>query len=237
MKLFRMAIVTVLIDTHIKYAVYVHYSSLAATSTQPPSHVDPTNTPTYQVALLLRILLLSFLEHVVFIGVVTCMVEWKIGALRLSWSPIHAPSLPSSPLFSVTTPSPAAAASKVSLSKASRSFSSFFSSVVTRKLVQGLLYPTFGRLIVVFVMVWDPAIVVANLISLLVLSSQWQALRTVVSAAMAQRERRKEKESIKGWRVEMDAAALPFVVGLICKIMLRLAAFRVDGSCTNLYLV
>lgn len=37
--------------------------------------------------------------------------------------------------------------------------------------------------------------------------------------------------------MEMNAAALPFVVGLICKIMLRLAAFRVDASCTNLYLV
>jgi hypothetical protein len=113
----------------------------------------------------------------------------------------------------------------------------FFSSFIIRKLAQGLLYPTFGRLIVVFVMVWDPAIVVANLISLLVLSSQWQALRTVVSAAMTLGKRRWEEDNRRGWSMEMNAAALPFVVGLICKIMLRLAAFRVDASCTNLYLV
>lgn len=232
-----MAVVIILIDTHIKYAVYVHYSSLAATTTQPTSHVDPTDTPTYQVALLLRILLLSFLEHVVFIGVVACMVVWKLGARRLSWSPISAPSLSSSPLFSVTESSSAAAASEIPLSKASRSLVPFFSSFIIRKLAQGLLYPTFGRLIVVFVMVWDPAIVVANLISLLVLSSQWQALRTVVSAAMTLGKRRWEEDNRRGWSMEMNAAALPFVVGLICKIMLRLAAFRVDASCTNLYLV
>jgi len=109
---------------------------------------------------------------------------------------------------------------------------------MARKLVQGLLYPTFGRLIVVFVMIWDPAIVVANLISLLVLSSQWQALRTVVSAVVALGDEEGRQKGEKGNRmVEMDAAALPFVVGMVCKVMLRLAAFRLDASCTNLYLV
>jgi hypothetical protein len=88
-------------------------------------------------------------------------------------------------------------------------------------------------------MVWDPAVVVANLISLLVLSCQWQALRTVVSAAVALGDERGRKDGKRrgGRSVEIEAAALPFVVGLLCKIILRVAAFRVDASCTNLYLV
>lgn len=87
-------------------------------------------------------------------------------------------------------------------------------------------------------MIWSPAILVGNLISLLVLSSQWQALRTVVSAAVAFGGEQGRKEAKRwGRSVEMDAALFPFLVGLVCKVLLRLAAFRVDASCTNLYLV
>lgn len=235
-----MAVVLVLIDTHIKYAVYVHYSSL--TAPQPPDHIDPTDTPTYQVALLLRILLLSLLEHVVFIGVVAGLAMWRLGARRpcdISRPPnIGVSSIPSSSSSSSSSTSFKAAPSSSSTS--SKAPKSFFSSpsFVARKLVQGLLYPTFGRLIVVFVMIWDPAIVVANFISLLVLSSQWQALRTVVSAAVAlDGTGGSENRKTGGRIVEVDAAVMPFVVGLACKCLLRLAAFRVDASCTNLYLV
>lgn len=204
-QLWRMALVLTLVDTHIKYAIYVHYSSIS-----PPNHLDLTDTPKYQVSLLLRILLLSFVEHFVFVGIIVFLTTWMLAArLHLCHPQLRGPA---------STP--------------------YTRTFVTRKLVQALLFPNFGRCIVIFVMVWDPAFVVANLISLLVLLSQWQALRAVVAAAIALNERynqqRRKDDSVN---VEFYAAALPFVVGLSCKCLLRLVAFHVDEACTNLYLV
>lgn len=206
-QLWRMALVLTLVDTHIKYAIYVHYSSIS-----PPNHLDLTDTPKYQLSLLLRILLLSFVEHFVFFGIIVFLTTWMLAVrLHLCRPQLRGPA---------STP--------------------YTRTFVTRKLVQALLFPNFGRCIVIFVMVWDPAFVVANLISLLVLLSQWQALRAVVAAAIALNERynqQRKEDSVKRGNVEFYAAALPFVVGLSCKCLLRLVAFHVDASCTNLYLV
>ena len=237
-----MAAVLVILDTHVKYAIYVNSSSSSSSTSLSTTHIyhegDPTDTTKYQLQLLLRIFLLSVLEHLVFIGVVMGLALWRLAVARRRrrserqgregkegpqpQQTIQQTRPPSSPL-----PPPVSAAPL---------------SLVGRKLMQGLTYPEFGRLVVVFVMIWDNSISVSNLIGLLVLSSQWQALRAVMGvAAVAAGEREdegkeKEKEE-EGWRIEAELAAFPFLFALACKCLLRLAVYHLDAAAVNLWLV
>lgn len=199
-----MATVLVILDIHVKYATYVN--TTVSSSASPTAHTDTAN---YQLTLLLRILLLSVLEHLVFVGAVAGLAARWLARKRRRAD--QATSIPPPPLTPTTT---------------------------AQKLVQALLYPSFGRLLVVFVMVWESSVAVANLISLLVLSAQWQAVHTVVAAALALNalESGEEKEEGAGGG-KMGAVALPFVIGIALKGVVRLAAHRLDPACTNLYLL
>lgn len=215
-----MAAVLVILDTHIKYAIYVVHSSNAQTS-----EGDPTDTTRYQLQLLSRIFLLSVLEHVVFIGVVMGLALWRLAVARrrserhgLQQQQTRQQAKPPSPV-----PTPPAS-------------SSWTLSLVGRKLMQGLLYSEFGRLLVVFVFIWDNSISVSNLIGLLVLSSQWQALRAVMGvASVAAGEEGEEKK--EGWMIEAEMVAFPFLVALACTGLLRLAVYHLDAAAVNLWLV
>ena len=197
------------LDTHIKYAVYV-YSSGA----QPKEGTgvagagggrggeDLTDSPEYQLHLVLRIFLLSMLEHVVF------AVAVVVTALVASWGVEGSSSSSSS-----------------SSSSGEGTSSSSDAGLAVRKLLQCVLYPNFGQLLVVFVMIWDQQMIVANIISVLVLTSQYRALQAVTSHPSLLRAPGRPEGSSSAELKPMQQSlrhGLPLVVGLLCRSVLRL---------------
>lgn len=50
-----------------------------------------------------------------------------------------------------------------------------------KKVVQALVYPNFGRLVALFVMIWERSVVVINLITLLITTSQYLAFQAILT--------------------------------------------------------
>jgi hypothetical protein len=244
-QLLRVAAVLIVLDTHSRYAVYAHAASAATTTTDgssssssssssghaPPTTghpivtaaaaagaaggvlftvagEDPTDTPAFQLRLILRLLALTLLEHAAFAALVVGGAVWMLSRRRRTDAAAAAVAdggsksregLPSSPPL----PSPP--------------LPPYSPSHLAQKLLQALLYPAFGRLLVPFIMVWDPAVAVAGVIGALVLSSQWQALHAVVTSAPFALSA--ETAAVPSCEA---VVALPFLLGLVGRAGLRL---------------
>jgi hypothetical protein len=178
-----MALAFVVLDTHIKYSVYVY---------SPPSATDPADTAREQLHLLLHILLLSAAEHIVFASAFVAAVYAPGGWPRHKGGGAR--------------------------------------GVPIRRLLQCVLYPNFGRLLVLFVMIWDQQVIVANIIYVLVLTSQCLALE----AALGPEEGKGVGDEL--WAPQARAV-VPVLVGLACRFAVRLTVYLVSPSCATLALL
>lgn len=185
-------------------------------------------------------LLLSILEHVVHIGLIVLTVVWQEGWFIRKQEDMEPVIKDSSSSSTAEGPS----------SSSLPSAAGAFAPPSARKLVQCLLYPNFGRLVVVFVMIWDQQIVVANIISVLVLTSQWQGLRAVlgegggregmISGSNSGSNNKAvvippiPRRTVGEWARRLG---VPFLTGLGCKACLRLVAHTYDPTCTELWLI
>lgn len=212
--------------------------------------LDQDDTPAVQLRLLLRLFLLTLLEHAAFAGLVVGGALWLFrrrdrrsaedGALS-SNSSIRSRNNDHSG-GSTTQSSPSQTSDNTDPS------TSYPRAALARALLQALLYPAFGRLLVPFIMVWDPAVAVAGVVGALVLSSQWQALHAVAtsapfssssspSAAAAGAAASAEGAAVDSTKAPVPAAvvqaspssssvdavvALPFLLGLVGRAALRL---------------
>lgn len=243
-QLLRMAAVLVILDIHVKYAQYVNSTTSPTTPDTHHEEGDPTDTTRYQLQLLSRIFFLSVLEHVVFIAVLMGLSLWRLAVARRRIRRIsERQEREGKEMVQQQQVKQQAKPPKASPLPTPPASSSWSLSLVGHKVMQGLLYSEFGRLLVVFVHIWDNQISVSNLIGLLVLTSQWQALRAVMGVASVaageedKEEGNGEKEEEEGWRIEAEMVAFPFLVALACKGLLRLAVHHLDAAAVNLWLV
>lgn len=279
-----MAAVLLVLDTHSRYAVYAHAAAAAtaaafahsqnssSSSSSRPSHdhdimtaaaaaagaaggiIDPDDTPAVQLRLLLRLFLLTLLEHAAFAGLVVGGALWLFrrrdgkgaedGAMVSSRN--NSNNTNDGGSSTLSPPATATAAAQPADPDAS-----YTPAALARAILQALLYPAFGRLLVPFIMVWDPAVAVAGVVGALVLSSQWQALHAVATSApfssraaagasstegaggaatAAAADSAKESPSASAAVVAValssssvePVVALPFLLGLLGRAVLRL---------------
>ena len=214
-----MAAVLLVLDTHSRYAVYAHAAAAAAagaaahaqsSSSSSPSHdhdimtaaaaaagavggiLDQDDTPAVQLRLLLRLFLLTLLEHAAFAGLVVGGTLWLFrrrdrrsaedGAVSSNSSIRSSENDHSGGSTTLSSSSHSTATTAAQPSDTDPN-TSYPPAALARALLQALLYPAFGRLLVPFIMVWDPAVAVAGVVGALVLSSQWQALHAVATSA------------------------------------------------------
>lgn len=184
-QLLRVSCALILLDTHIKYAIYVHdMVPCTAWLSSPPSSasnasqeilssaLDPTDNPWDQIQVILWILLLSSLEFVAFTLTVV-LASIVLGKAA------YTKTTPASPAVSQPEVEPARKTSG-GLSKFLETWQQEGMGFTIDKLLKAVLYPNFGRLLVVFVMIWDQQIIVAYIISVLVLTSQYKAIQAVM---------------------------------------------------------
>lgn len=220
-----MAAVLAVLDTHSRYAVYAHAAAQSASAASTSSGAstiqgagavmaaaaaagaastvvggeDAADTPAFQLRLVLGLLGLTLLEHALFAALVVGGAVWLQRRRR------ERPQGGDDTAGTENQGPPAA------LHPSSSSWH------LAQKLLQALLYPAFGRLLVPFIMIWDPTVAVAGVTGALVLSSQWQALHAVVtSAPFADADDAARSSSLQA------RVALPFVLGLIGRASLRL---------------
>lgn len=191
-----MACALVVLDTHIKYAVYID-----GMSSSPLEHAvaDPMDNMRDQIRLVGLIFLLCMFEMLVYTLVVVG-ASLLLGSRKLGFAP-GAPPVSSAGAGEAKQPSVRGEHQPW---------------LVVEKLFKAVLYPNFGRLLVVFVMIWDQQVVVINIISMLVITSQYRALQAVMEPP----------GGFEDWRAQARQVAGALSAGLLCKALVVLAVDR-----------